>query len=183
MEQNRIIIGLIIGIILGGSFSYIFIPRQPMQGPPGPIGETGPPGPQGDTGPSGPPGPQGEQGPQGEKGEKGDIGPQGEQGPPGEFGGTQFKISPYLKVYWQQQSSWDGEKGKLSYTWSLNSGPEKLTCYPGEVETYGYLVLMGGVADPFSVEIQIPDVDEGTYQVIVQNIETGEYDIVSVLVK
>jgi hypothetical protein len=183
MEQNRIIIGLIIGIILGGSFSYIIIPRQPIQGPPGPIGETGPQGPQGDTGPQGPPGLQGERGPQGEKGEKGDTGPQGEQGPPGELGGTQFKISPYLNVYWQQQISWDGEVGKLSYTWGLNSGPETLTCYPSEVETNGYVVLMGGVADPFSVEIQIPDVEEGMYQVIVQNIETGEYDIVSVSVK
>ena len=74
-------------------------------------------------------------------------------------------------------------RARISYTWSLNSGPETLTSYPDEVEASGYIILMGGVADPFSVEIQIPDVEDGTYIVIVQNTETDEFDIETVTVK
>ena len=120
---------------------------------------------------------------EGEQGEKGDTGPPGETGLQGEPGGVQFNISPFLNVYWEQQVSWDGEKGKMNFTWSLNSGPAALTSYPDMVEAKGYVVLMGGVADPFSVEIQVPDVEDGSYVVIVQNSETGEYDIATVSVK
>ena len=183
MEQNSIIIGLIIGTLLGGSVSYVFLPRQTQQGPPGPMGEPGPPGPKGETGLPGPTGQPGEQGAQGEQGVQGEPGPQGERGLQGEPGGPLFKISPFLKVYWQEQRPWDGEKGKMNYSWGLNSGPASLTCYPDEVESTGYVVLMGGVADPFSVEIQIPDVEEGTYIVLIQNTETGEFDTVMVSVK
>lgn len=183
MEQNSIIIGLIIGTLLGGSVSYVFMPRQTQQGPPGPMGEQGPPGPEGAIGPSGPMGPPGEQGERGEQGEQGEPGPQGERGVQGESGGAHFKISPFLKVYWQEQRPWDGEKGKMNYSWSLNSGPVLLTCYPDEVESLGYFILMGGVADPFSVEIQVPDVEEGTYLVLIQNTESGEFDTVMVSVK
>jgi hypothetical protein len=183
MEQNSIIIGLVIGLLLGGSVSYVFLPKQTEQGPPGPMGETGPPGPKGNTGTAGPPGPPGEQGQQGEPGVQGEPGPPGETGLQGEPGGSQFKISPFLKVYWQQQGSWDGEKGKMNYTWSLNSGPATLTSYPDEVEATGYVILMGGVADPFSVEIQIPDVENGTYLILIQNTVTDEFDTATVSVK
>jgi hypothetical protein len=183
MEQNSVIIGLIVGLLLGGSVSYLYLPKQTEQGPPGPIGETGPPGPKGDLGPTGPPGPTGEQGVQGEQGPQGEPGQQGEQGPKGEPGGSQFNISPFLKVYWQQQGAWDGEKGRLNYSWCLNSGPSTLTSYPEEVESSGYIVLMGGVADPFSVEIQIPDVDSGTYLVLIQNTENDMFDTATITVK
>jgi hypothetical protein len=58
-----------------------------------------------------------------------------------------------------------------------------LTIYPDEIEAKGYIILMGGVADPFSVELQIPDVDDGTYLVLVQNTWTDEFDTVMVSVK
>ena len=181
MQQKGIVIGIIIGVLLGVAVSYVVPFKQGATGSPGPIGETGPTGPKGETGSTGPAGPQGPQG------EKGDTGPQGEQGPPGEKGeagesGPQFNISPFLNVYWNQQGVWNGESGKLNYTWSLNSGPSVLTGYPDEVEANGYLVIMGGVADPFSVEIQVPDVETGTYSVIVQNTETNKYDVISVAV-
>lgn len=182
MEQKSIVIGLVIGVLLGGSASYVFLPGQSEQGPPGPMGEPGPPGPKGDTGPAGPQGPPGEKGEQGEPGIQGETGPLGEKGAQGEPGGPQFNISPFLKVYWRQQGAWDGEKGRLDYTWSLNSGPASLTRYPDEVDANGYVVLMGGVADPFSVEIQIPDVETGAYVVIVQNTETGMFDTAVVVV-
>lgn len=182
MESKSIVIGLVIGALLGGSVSLIFIPGQSKQGLPGPTGETGPAGPKGDTGPVGPSGPPGQQGPQGEPGVQGEPGPQGEQGPQGESVGSQFNITPFLKVYWKEQGAWDGEKGKLNYTWSLNSGPVVLTSYPDEVDANGYAVLMGGVADPFSVEIQIPDVDDGAYLVIIHNTETNVFDTVIVTV-
>lgn len=93
-----------------------------------------------------------------------------------------INISPWLRVYWEQQRAWDGEKGELDYTWSLNSGPATLTRYPDEVAANGYVILLGGVADPFSVEIQIPDVEDGAYPVIIQNTETSEFDTVIVTV-
>jgi hypothetical protein len=146
------------------------------------MGETGSAGPKGDTGPAGPPGPPGEKGAQGEPGIQGEPGVPGEQGSQEEPEGSQFNISPFLRVYWKQQRAWDGENGKLNYTWSLNSGPATLTSYPDEVDATGYVVLMGGVADPFSVEIQIPDVEEGSYLVIIQNTETNVFDTVIVTV-
>ena len=77
MESKSIVIGLVIGALLGGSVSLIFIPGQSKQGLPGPTGETGPAGPKGDMGPVGPSGPPGQQGPQGEPGVQGEPGPPG----------------------------------------------------------------------------------------------------------
>ena len=178
MDPRSILVGLVIGTLIGGSATYVFLPSQGPIGPPGPLGEQGIPGPAGEQGPPGSPGTVGEQGPQGE------IGPQGPTGPVGDtiiFNETlepNFSITPYVKVYWEQQGSWDGEKGKLNFTWGLNSGPDDLTCYPQEVEVGDYALLLGGVADPFSIEIEIPDADAGPHIVLVQNTVTGEYDTV-----
>jgi len=91
-------------------------------------------------------------------------------------------MTPYVKVYWEQQGSWDGEKGELGYTWAYNAGPTSLTFYPSSVKAGGYLALMGGAADPFALEIKIPDVDKGSYVVIVQNTKTGSFGSVVVTV-
>lgn len=181
MRSKDIVIGIIIGVLLGLAVSYVIAPEQGEPGPQGPIGETGPAGPKGDAGPMGLTGLQGPQGEKGDTGPQGEPGPQGEKGDTGESG-LQFNLSPFLNVYWRQQGVWNGERGRLNYTWCLNSGPSSLTGYPDEVESNGYFILMGGVADPFSVEIQIPDVESGVYTIIVQNTETNEYDVVSVVV-
>ncbi len=181
MDQRSILLGLVIGTLIGGSTTYVFLPQQGTIGPPGPQGEQGIPGPVGEQGPPGPPGSNGDQGPQGEPGSPG---PQGPPGPAGEtiiLGETtepNFSITPYVNVYWKRQGTWDGESGKLSFTWGLNSGPDDLTCYPEEGEVGDYVVLLGGVADPFSIEIEIPESDTGTQIVIVQNTLTGEYDTI-----
>jgi hypothetical protein len=91
-----------------------------------------------------------------------------------------FSITPYVKVYWESQGSWNGERGLLNFTWSLNFGPNDLTCYPDEGEVGDYIVLLGGVADPFSLEIQIPDTGKGTHVILIQNTETGDFDTVTV---
>jgi len=93
-----------------------------------------------------------------------------------------FSITPYIKVYWKQQGTWDGESGKMNFTWGLNYGPNDLTCYPIEVDVGDYVVLLGGVADPFSIEIEIPESDTGSHIVIVQNTVTGEYDSIFVTI-
>ena len=64
----------------------------------------------------------------------------------------------------------------------MNSGPDDLTCYPEEVTVGDYVVLLGGVADPFSIEIEIPESDTGTQIVIVQNTLTGEYDTILITI-
>lgn len=183
MDPRSILVGIIVGTLIGGSASYVFLPGQDVIGPPGPQGEQGIQGLQGEQGIPGPAGPQGEQGPQGE------IGPMGPPGPAGDSEGgvvtieePRFSITPYVKVYWQRQGSWDGDSGKLNFTWGLNSGPNDLTCYPDEADDGEYVVLMGGVADPFSLEIQIPDTGKGTHIILIQNTETGEFDTVSVMV-
>ncbi|MFH2111395.1 MAG: hypothetical protein ABIJ47_09075 [Candidatus Bathyarchaeota archaeon] len=85
-------------------------------------------------------------------------------------------MTPYVKVYWKQQGTWDGEKGELEYSWAYNSGPSSLTCYPSSVKAGGYVVLLGGVTDPFALEIRVPDAGKGSHVVIVQNTKTGSYD-------
>lgn len=182
MELQSIVAGLVIGLLLGGGATYALIPQLGIEGPPGPQGEQGPSGPVGPQGPAGPQGPQGEQGPSGETGPQGPQGPAGEQGPKGEKGDPTFHMTPYVKVYWEQQGSWDGEKGELGYTWAYNAGPTSLTFYPSSVKAGGYLALMGGAADPFALEIKIPDVDKGSYVVIVQNTKTGSFGSVVVTV-
>lgn len=179
MDPRSILVGLIIGTLIGGSASYVFLPGQDIVGPPGPQGEQGIPGSQGEQGIPGPVGPQGEQGPQGETGPQGPPGVPGDSSEAVELIESGFSITPYIKVYWESQGSWDGDSGKLNFTWGLNSGPDDLTCYPDEAEVGDYVVLMGGVADPFSVEIQVPDSDTGTHILLVQNTETGEYDTVT----
>ncbi len=179
MDPRSILVGLLVGALIGGSASYIFLPGQETFGPPGPQGEQGIPGLMGEQGVLGPVGPQGEQGPQGEVGPQGPPGPAGDSTEAVEIIDTSFSITPYIKVYWESQGSWDGERGKLNFTWGLNSGPNDLTCYPGEAEVGEYVVLLGGVADPFSVEIQVPDSITGTHIVLIQNTETGEYDSIS----
>ena len=180
MDPRSIIVGLLVGALIGGSASDVFLPGQETIGPPGPQGDQGMLGLQGEQGIPGPAGLQGLQG---------DVGPQGLPGPAGdsidavEIIDSSFSITPYIKVYWEGQGSWDGERGKLNFTWGLNSGPDDLTCYPKEAEVGEYIVLLGGVADPFSLEIQIPDSTTGTHIVLVQNIETGEYDTVSFTVE
>lgn len=178
MNQRSILLGLVIGTLIGGSTTYAFLPHQGAIGPPGPQGEQGIPGPIGEQGPPGPHGSIGDQGPQGETGPPGPPGPAGETIIQGETTEPKFSITPYIKVYWKRQGTWDGESGKLSYTWGLNSGPDDLTCYPEEGEVGDYVVLLGGVADPFSIEIKIPESDTGTQIVIVQNTLTGEYDTI-----
>ena len=182
MNQRSIILGLVIGTLIGGSTTYAFLPQQGAIGPPGPQGEQGIPG---SIGEQGPPGSIGDQGPQGE------TGPPGPQGPPGPAGETiiqgettepNFSITPIVNVYWKRQGTWDGESGKLSYKWGLNSGPDDLTCYPEEVTVGDYVVILGGVADPFSIEIEIPESDTGTQIVIVQNTMTGEYDTILITI-
>ena len=183
MDPRSIIVGLLVGALIGGSASYVFLPGQDIIGPPGLQGEQGMPGLQGEQGVSGSVGLQGEQGPQGDVGPQGPPGPAGDSPEAAEIRDSSFSITPYIKVYWEGQGSWDGERGKLNFTWGLNSGPDDLTCYPEEAEEGEYIVLLGGVADPFSIEIQIPDSDTGTHIVLVQNIETGEYDTVSLTVE
>ena len=182
MELQSIAAGLVIGLLLGGGATYAFIPQLGLQGPTGPQGEQGPPGPVGPQGPAGPQGLQGELGPAGEMGPQGPQGPEGEQGLEGEKGDPTFHMTPYVKVYWEQQGIWDGEKGELGYSWAYNAGPATLTCYPSSVKQGGYLALMGGAADPFVLEIKVPDVDDGGYVVIVQNTKTGSFSTVVVTV-
>jgi hypothetical protein len=38
------------------------------------------------------------------------------------------------------------------------------------------VVLLGGEATPFALEIEIPDTGDGTHLIIVQNLETGGFD-------
>ena len=87
-----------------------------------------------------------------------------------------------MKVYWGQQGKWDGEKGELGFSWGLNSGPGDLTCYPKSAEPGEYVVLLGGEADPFALEIEIPDTGEGTHVIIVRNLETGGFETTTVTV-
>ena len=87
-----------------------------------------------------------------------------------------------MKVYWEQQSKWDGEKGQLNFSWGLNSGPSGLTCYPERAEPGEYVVLLGGEADPFALEIEIPEVAEGAHVIIVSNLETGGFETTTVTV-
>jgi len=182
MDTRSILAGLVIGLVFGGGVTYAFIPSMGEPGPPGPQGEPGPPGPEGPQGPPGPRGPPGEQGSQGETGPQGPPGPQGEQGPKGEKGDPSFRITPHVKVYWEQQSKWDGEKGQLNFSWGLNSGPSGLTCYPERAEPGEYVVLLGGEADPFALEIEIPEVAEGAHVIIVSNLETGGFETTTVTV-
>ena len=182
MNQRSILLGLVIGTLIGGSTTYIFLPHQESIGPPGPQGEQGIQGLIGEQGLPGPPGSIGEQGPQGEAGPQGPPGPAGETIIQGEMTEPMFSITPYIKVYWKQQGTWDGESGKMNFTWGLNSGPNDLTCYPIEVDVGDYVVLLGGVADPFSIEIEIPESDTGSHIVIVQNTVTGEYDSIFVTI-
>jgi hypothetical protein len=182
MDTRSIIAGLVIGLVFGGGVTYAFLPSMGEPGPPGPQGEQGPTGPEGPQGPPGPQGPQGEQGPEGDTGLQGPTGPKGEQGPKGEKGDPSFQITPFVKVYWDQQRKWDGEKGLLNFSWDLNSGPSDLACYPEIAEPGDYVVLLGGEADPFALEIQIPDVSEGTHVIIVHNLETGGFETTLVTV-
>lgn len=182
MEPNSIAVGLVIGLLLGGGAVYALMPQLGLQGPPGPQGEQGPQGPVGPQGPAGLQGPQGEPGPAGETGPQGSEGPAGEQGPKGDKGDPTFHMTSYVKVYWEQQAVWDGEKGELSYSWAYNAGPTTMACYPSSVKAGGYLALMGGAADPFALEIKVPDVDDGGYVVIVQNTKTGSFSTVVVTV-
>lgn len=158
------------------------------QGEPGLQGEQGSAGPQGgqgitgSVGEQGLPGSVGDQGPQGEPGPQGPPGPAAETIIQGETTESQFSITPYVRVYWKRQGTWDGESGKLNFTLGLNSGPDDLTCYPEEGEVGDYVVLLGGVADPFSIEIEIPESDTGSQIVIVQNTLTGEYDSILLIV-
>jgi len=176
MEPQSIVVGLVIGLLIGGSATYVFLPQTGPQGPPGPQGEQGPQGPAGPQGLPGPEGQPGEQGPQGSAGTQGPQGAAGPQGSKGDKGDPSFHMTPYVKVYWENQGAWDGEKGELGYSWAYNSGPSSLKCYPESVKVGGYVVLLGGVADPFAVEIRVPDVDKGSYVVIVQNTKTGSFD-------
>ena len=176
MDTRSILAGLVIGLVFGGGVTYAFLPSTGEPGPPGPQGEQGSPGPEGPQGPQGQLGPQGEQGPKGDTGPQGSTGLQGEMGPKGDKGDPRFQITPYVKVYWEQQRKWDGEKGLLNFSWSLNSGPSDLTCYPESAEPRDYVVLLGGETDPFALEIQIPDASEGTHVIIVHNLETGEFE-------
>jgi len=177
MEPQSIVVGLVIGLLIGGSATYVFLPQAGPQGPPGPQGEQGPAGPQG---PPGPQGLQGEQGPQGPTGSQGPQGVAGPQGPKGDKGDPSFHMTPYVKVYWEQQGTWDGEKGELEYSWAYNYGPGSLTCYPSSVKAGDYVALLGGVAEPFALEIRVPDVGKGSHLVIVQNTKTGSFDTVIV---
>jgi hypothetical protein len=182
MDTRSILAGLVIGLVFGGGVTYAFLPSTGEPGPSGPQGEQGPPGPEGLQGPQGPPGPQGEQGLKGDTGSQGSTGPKGEQGPKGDKGDPSFQITPFVKVYWEQQRKWDGEKGLLNFSWGLNSGPSDLTCYPESVEPGDYVVILGGEADPFALEIQIPDASEGTHVILVHNLETGEFETTLVTV-
>jgi hypothetical protein len=182
MEPQSIITGLVIGLLIGGTASYVFLPQAGPQGPPGPQGEQGPPGPQGTQGVPGPQGPPGEQGPPGPTGLQGAQGVAGPQGPKGDKGDPSFHMTPYVKVYWEQQGTWDGEKGELGYSWAYNSGPATMTCYPSSVKAVSYLALLGGAADPFALEIKVPDVGKGGHVVIVQNTKTGSFSTVVITV-
>lgn len=182
MDTRSILAGLVIGLVFGGGVTYAFLPSTGEQGPPGPQGEQGPLGPEGPQGLQGTPGPQGEQGLKGDTGSQGSTGPQGEQGPKGDKGDSSFQMTPFVKVYWEQQRKWDGEKGLLNFSWGLNSGPDDLTCYPESVEPGDYVILLGGEADPFALEIQIPDASEGTHVILVHNLETGEFETALVTV-
>jgi len=182
MEVNSVAAGIVIGLLLGGGATYVIMPQLGLQGPPGPQGEQGLPGPAGPQGPVGPQGPRGEPGPAGDTGPQGPQGLAGEQGPKGEKGDPTIHMTPYVKVYWEQQRVWDGEKGELSYSWAFNAGPTSLACYPSSAKQGGYIVLMGGAADPFVLEIQVPEVDDGGYVVIVQNTKTGSFSTVVVTV-
>src|SRR4030042_444798 len=182
MELQSIAAGLVVGLLLGGGATYALMPQLGLQGPPGPQGEQGPQGPVGPQGPAGPQGPQGEPGPAGETGSQGPQGPAGEQGPKGEKGDPTFHMIPYVKVYWEQQGIWDGETGEVSTSWAYNAGPATLTAYPSSVNQGGYLVLLGGAADPFALEIKVPDVDDGGHVVIVLNTKTGSFSTVVVTV-
>ena len=91
-------------------------------------------------------------------------------------------MTPFVKVYWEQQRKWDGEKGQLNFSWGLNSGPSDLTCYPESAEPGDYVVLLGGEADPFALEIQIPEASEGTHVILVHNLETGDFETTLVTV-
>ncbi|MBN2336007.1 collagen-like protein [Candidatus Bathyarchaeota archaeon] len=180
MDARSIVAGIVIGLVFGGSVTYAFLPTAGEQGPAGPKGDTGPQGLEGPRGLEGPQGPQGDQGPAGETGVQGLQGQQGETGPKGDKGDPSLHITPYIKVYWEKQGNWDGEKGRLDFSWGLNSGPDELTCYPDSAEPGEYVVLLGGVADPFAVEIKIPDAEEGTHVILVHNIWTGEFETVLV---
>ena len=182
MDTRSILAGLVIGLVFGGGVTYAFLPSTGEQGPPGPQGEQGPLGPEGPQGLQGTPGPQGEQGLKGDTGSQGSTGPQGEQGPKGDKGDPSFQITPFVKVYWEQQRKWDGEKGLLNFSWGLNSGPDDFTCYPESVEPGDYVILLGGEANPFALEIQIPDASEGTHVILVHNLETGEFETTLVTV-
>ena len=182
MDTRSILAGLVIGLVFGGGVTYAFLPSTGEPGPPGPQGEPGPPGTEGSQGPPGPQGPPGEQGPKGDTGPQGSTGPKGEQGPKGDKGDPSFQITPFVKVYWEQQRKWDGEKGLLNFSWGPNSGPSDLTCYPESAEPGEYVVLLGGKADPFALEIQIPDTSEGTHVILVHNLETGEFETTLVTV-
>lgn len=182
MDTRSILAGLVIGLVFGGGVTYAFLPSTGEPGPTGPQGEQGPPGPEGPQGLQGTPGPQGEQGLKGDTGSQGSTGSQGEQGPKGDKGDPSFQITPFVKVYWEQQRKWDGEKGLLNFSWGLNSGPSDLTCYPESVEPGDYVVILGGEADPFALEIQIPDASEGTHVILVHNLETGEFETTLVTV-
>lgn len=76
-------------------------------------------------------------------GEPDSPGPQGERGPKGEKGDPSFHITHHVNVYWDQQGVRVGEKGELSFSWGLNSGPGGLTCYPESAEPGEYIVLLG----------------------------------------
>ncbi len=184
MDPRSILVGIIVGTLIGGSASYVFLPGQDVIGSPGPQGEQGIQGLPGEQGVAGPVGPQGVQGPQGA------VGPQGPPGPAGDSESgivvveePRFNIEPHIKVYWGGQGKWDGDSGLLNFTWGLNSGPNDLAVYPDGAEDGEYVVLLGGVADPFAVEIQIPDVSKGTHVILIQNLETGNYDTVSMTVE
>ena len=64
----------------------VLMPRQGIQGPPGPAGQIGPDGARGPAGAQGPGGPEGPTGPQGDRGPQGPRGDHGRQGPAGPAG-------------------------------------------------------------------------------------------------
>jgi hypothetical protein len=181
MDTRAIVIGIAVGMLLGGAAAYVFLPRvvEGATGPQGPQGSPGPQGLQGLPGGAGPPGPQGEQGPQGPQGVQGVQGP---VGPKGDKGDPTFHMEPYVTVYWQKQGEWDGQTGKISFEWSLNSGPTTLKCYPQTAKVGDYVVLMGGVADPFSLEVQVPNTTSGPHLLIVQNNKTGSFEVTSITI-
>jgi hypothetical protein len=181
MDSKAIVVGIAIGMLLGGAAAYVFLPRvvEGATGPPGPTGPIGPQGIQGLPGAQGPPGPKGDTGPQGPQGEPGIQGP---VGPKGEKGDPTFHIVPYVSVYWQRQGAWDGQTGEIQFEWSLNTGSTSLKCYPQTAKVGDYVALMGGVADPFSLEIQIPSTTLGPHIIIVQNSKTGNFEVTTITI-